>query len=83
MEKSEEMGRELRADELVVATVVVIAREDRPVAVTTWVREIGDDFVVFYHGEVKTAFIVMRNPDGTLSDDTGQRIHVWEYLGEV
>jgi hypothetical protein len=83
LSKSHEVGRELLAHELTVKTVVVIGRDDRPFLVTTWVRTIGEDFVEFFHGEVNTAFLVCRQGDGTLTDDTGRRIHVWEYLGVV
>jgi hypothetical protein len=78
-----ELGRELLADELAVKTVVVIALEGLDIYVTSWVREVGEDFVCFYSGVSHTLFIAFRLKDGTLTDDTGKRIHVWEYLGEV
>jgi hypothetical protein len=78
-----EMGRELLAHELTVKTVVVVGREDRPHCFTVWVRELGEDFVAFSCGEIRTTLITFRREDGTLVDDTGQRIHVWEYLGTV
>jgi hypothetical protein len=83
MNPNPEMGRELLAHELVVQTVVVIGREDRPIAVTAWVKELGEDFVAFYAGETHALLIVFRHKDGTLADDTETRIHVWEYLGTV
>lgn len=78
-----EMGRELLAHELKVETVVIVGREDRPHCFTVWVAELGEDFVSFHAGEVRTLLIVFRREDGTLADDTGKRIHVWEYLGTV
>jgi hypothetical protein len=81
-----EVGRELKANELTVRTVVVIGREDRDFAYTAWVREIGPDFVIFSYElgpETKVAFIAHLREDGTLGDDTGKRITVNEYLGEI
>lgn len=78
-----EIGRELKANELKVKTVVVVSREDNPSAYTTWVREIGQDCVVFWSGVANTYFIVYLREDGELVDDTGKRIIVNEYLGEV
>ena len=80
---SEEMGRELLAHELQVKTVVILGREDRPYLVSIWVSEIGDDFVAFYAGDARTVLLASRHKDGTLTDDTGKRIRVWEYLGKV
>lgn len=78
-----EMGRELLAGELATKTVVVVGREDRPHRITVWVGEVGEDFVAFYAGEIRVALVAFRRDDGTLIDDTGLRIHVWEYLGTV
>lgn len=83
MNLNPEMGRELLVSDLVVKTVVVVGREDRPHFITVWVGEIAEDFVTFYAGEIHTALIAVRREDGTLADDTGKRIHVWEYLGAV
>ena len=79
-----EIGRELKASELKLKTIVVIRREDRPgMAVTGWVRELGQDFVIFYSGAIKTKLLTYLREDGELVDDTGKRIIVNEYLGEV
>jgi hypothetical protein len=78
-----EMGRELLASELVVKTVVIVGREDRPHCFTVWVWKVDELFVAFRAGEIGNVFIAFRRDDGTLMDDTGQRIRVWEYLGEV
>ena len=81
--ENEEIGRELKANELKVRTVVVLGREDRDVHYTTWVTEIGGDSVVFYSGVSKTYFIAYLREDGQLVDDTGKRIIVNEYLGAI
>jgi hypothetical protein len=78
-----EMGRELLASELVIETVVVVGREDRPHCFTVWVWWFDDDFIAFKLREIDCVLIVYARDDGTLVDDTGSRIHVWEYLGEV
>jgi hypothetical protein len=82
-QKSPEMGRELLADDLVVKTVVVIGRDPSDYAVTVWVGEVAEKYVAFRAGDINTTFLAVRHPDGTLTDDTDSRIHVWEYLGEV
>jgi hypothetical protein len=78
-----EIGRMLRVDELQPKTVIVLAREDRPHMITAWVTRVGVDFVAFGMGEVNTTLIALRHPDGRLTDDTGARILVFEYLGVV
>jgi hypothetical protein len=83
MELDQEIGRELTAADLKVKTVVVLGQDDRPDYVTTWVQEIGVDFVTFQAAAIKLIFIAKRLPDDTLQDDKGRRIHVFEYLGEV
>lgn len=83
MAGSEIIWRELSAAELVVETVVVIRREDHSAAVTAWVSAVGSDFVAFSMGVTRTTFLAHLREDGTLADDTGRRILVWEYLGAV
>lgn len=78
-----EVGRELKANELNVKTIVCIRREDRPITLTAWVSELGQDFVTFYSGAIKTTFLTFLREDGELVDDTGKRIIVNEYLGEA
>jgi hypothetical protein len=78
-----EIGRELLAHELVVKTVVVVGRDDRPYAASMWVREIGSDAVVFYSGISGTYLMLRRNPDETMQDDTGTRIRAFEYRGAL
>ena len=77
-----EQGRELMAQELIERTVVILQKEGRPM-ITTWVKRIGSDFVMFYAEIIRTTLILKRNPDGTLEDDTPARVRVYEYLGEI
>jgi hypothetical protein len=83
MNKHPEMGRELLAHELVEKTVVVVGREDRPHAITCWVELVDIQMVLFRANEIQLTLITLRRPDGTLADDTGKRILVWEFLGTV
>jgi hypothetical protein len=78
-----ELGREMSAAELVVKSVVVIGRDDRPNWFTVWVRDIGQDYVAFWAGEARTILLVRIREDGKLADDSGAEIHVYEYLGAV
>ena len=77
-----EVGRELRIDELKRETVVVLVKAGRP-AITIWVATVGQDFVAFYAGEISTMLIAYLREDGTLADDSGIRMRVFEYLGEI
>lgn len=83
MSAQNELGRELRADELRERTVVALGRVDRPHLFTAWVAEIRADYIAFRAGEINTTFLAVRHPDGMLTDDTNTRILVFEYLGEV
>jgi hypothetical protein len=78
-----ELGRMLRVDELAVGTVVVLGREDRPYLCTVWVTNICSEYVLFGAGEIRLTIMAFRHPDGRLTDDTGARLLVFEYLGEV
>lgn len=78
-----ELGRELKANELTERTVVVLGREDRATMYTAWVIRLGADYVAFGYGAINTTFIAYLREDGELVDDTGKRILVFEYLGEV
>jgi len=80
----DEVGRDLKANELKVRTVVVIRREDRPEsAMTLWVREIGQDHVVFWSGTLKITLWTYLREDGELMDETGKKIMVSEFLGDT
>jgi hypothetical protein len=79
------VGKKLTASELKRQTVVVVRRDDRPYAATLWVETITPEFVVFLAGEPdpKIHFVVERRADGTMADDTGTEIKVYEYLGAL
>jgi hypothetical protein len=76
-----EIGRELKANELKPATIVVLAKAGRPSS-TMWVSRIGQDYVMFYAGQLRLTLIAHLREDGTLADDSGIQLHVYEYLGE-
>jgi hypothetical protein len=80
-----EMGRQLRADELKVKAVVVVRRADREIAATLWVQAVNENSVVFLAGATwpRVHFMATRHEDGTLTDDTGKQVLVYEYLGEI
>jgi len=78
----DEMGRELKASELQVKTVVILSRDGLR-GVTAWVSMVGADFAAFEMGEIKTTLILRRLADETLVDDTDRQVRVFEYLGEV
>jgi hypothetical protein len=78
-----EIGRELSAAELVVKTVVILGRDDRPNMFTTWVHSIGQDSIAFWSGEGGCLLLLYLREDGKLCDDSGVEIHVYEYLGVI
>jgi hypothetical protein len=78
-----ELGRELTAKELCERTVVIVGREDSDTMYTAWVYRIGVDYVAFKAGVIATVFIANRAPDDKLTDETGKKILVFEYLGEI
>jgi hypothetical protein len=77
-----EVGRELRVDELKPKMIVILVKAGRP-AITIWVSQMGQDFVVFYAGAINLTLIAYLREDGTLADDSGMQLRVFEYLGEV
>jgi hypothetical protein len=80
-----ELGRELKVSELVEGTVIVLGREDRNAMYTAWVYAIMHSAVAFRAGELQMLMIAARDLDDRdkLTDDTGKRILVFEYLGEI
>ena len=81
---NEEIGRELRAREMKENTVVILNAEHQPhIFMTTWVKQITPGLVCFYSGVTRIYFIGRIQPDGTLKDDQGRTIKVFEYLGEI
>jgi hypothetical protein len=81
----DEVGHQLRTDELRERVVVCIRREDRSLWATMWVESISKTAVVFLAAatEPKIHFMALRLSDDTLVDDTGRKIVVHEFLGEV
>jgi hypothetical protein len=77
-----EIGRELQIDELHRASIIVLRKDHQPFGVTMWVAIVGQDFVAFYSGSLNVTFIGHIREDGTLGDEKGERIRVYEYLGE-
>jgi membrane protein YqaA with SNARE-associated domain len=78
-----EIGRELKANELHSKTIVILVAEHHPnTLLTMWVDIIGQDFVSFYAGIIRSSFIAMIREDGSLADDRGRVIRVYEYLGQ-
>lgn len=73
-----ECGRELKADELEPRTVVVIGPEDRDM-MTVWVLNVYPRYVEFRAGDAGVDIRFFRQPDGTLRDDSGKQIHVYEW----
>jgi hypothetical protein len=80
-----EIGRELRVSELQPRTIVSLHKVGTNLAVTMWVVEIGDVYVHFRAGAVKTEFLALRCGADLeeICDDTHARIKVFEYLGEA
>jgi hypothetical protein len=80
-----EQGRELKTSELLsrIGFVVIIGREDRDIALTAWVQHVDDGCVAFLLGAVNTTLLCKRDRDDKLTDDTGRRMLVYEFLGEV
>lgn len=78
-----EIGRELKASELKPRTVAVIAPPGKDMMVTMWVRTVDTEIVTFYAGELSWTVVNFVQPDGSIHDDLGRVVRVYEYLGEV
>jgi hypothetical protein len=76
-----EVGRELQLDELHRTSIIVLQKEGQSFGITMWVALVGQDFVAFYSGSLNITFIGHIREDGTLGDDKGGRIRVFEYIG--
>ena len=84
MQPEDEIGKELKADQLVKRTVYVLMKAGRPAA-TMWCSDVNlkDDLVLFWAGSIFTTLILFIQPDGTMQDDSGAKFAIHEYLGEV
>lgn len=87
MAPKNEVGRELKASELVAGTVVLVEPPQPAVPgvlFSMWVGEVTPEYVVLFAGAVKMAVInFVVQPGDTLQDDHGRPVHVFEYLGEI
>lgn len=78
-----EIGRELQVSELKPAMVVVVKPPEKDIFITVWVRALDAKTVEFYAGEMLWHILNFIMPDGSLVDDKGRVVHVYEYLGEI
>ena len=79
-----EIGAELKVDQLQKRKVYVLQKAGRP-ATTMWCSDVNlkDSLVLFWAGSIFTTLILFVQLDGTMQDDSGAKIAVHEYLGEV
>jgi predicted nucleotidyltransferase len=77
-----EIGRELTVTDLKVERVVVISPPSINLMLTMWVEDIDETTVTFFSG-VMNWRVINFVKDGTLVDDRGRLVRVFEYLGEV
>ena len=78
-----EIGRELKASELKVRTVVVVKPPGNKPYITVWVYEVSPKWVEFRAGELHWHILNFIMEDGTIVDNRGREVHVYEYLGEI
>lgn len=78
-----EVGRELKADELQPGKIIVTCLDDKPnMFFTAWVAGVGPRDIVWLHaGRINVTLGLFKQPDGTLKDDSGRTIRMFEYLG--
>jgi hypothetical protein len=79
-------GRELLDSDLEEAAVVVLKKDssgEPPITATVCPRSIN--MRDFYMADAKppTHLLLIVKPDGTLCDETGTQIHVYEYKGQI
>lgn len=83
MQMNSEIGRELKASDLVPHKVVVVQPPEQNIYATFWVEEVTADSVVFYASARNWIVMNFVRPDGTIWDDKDRQVHVFEYLGTV
>lgn len=78
-----EVGRELKADELQPGKIIVTNPSDQPhMFFTARVMGIGPREIVWLHaGKIDVTLGLLKQPNGTLKDDSGRTIRMFEYLG--
>lgn len=85
MKPTDEIGRELKAGELKPKQIVWTNPEHRPeIFASLWVTEVSTSMVWLYAGENPTVkhLGLFVQPDGSLKDDGGRTIRIFEYLGQ-
>jgi hypothetical protein len=75
-----EVGRELKASELQVGSIVVLVKTGRP-GFTVWVREVAEHYVHFTAGEIRTEFLAKRVGD-RVTDDANSELTMYQFLGK-
>lgn len=78
-----EIGRELKAHELVPGTVVAIRPPGHNGFITLWVGSARPTMVEFYSSEMHWTVVNFVRPDGSIVDDQDRVVHVCEYLGKI
>lgn len=83
MSPHSEMGDELKPWQLEARTVVILRADHMPTfAITCWVLEKLEGFIVFRLGEVGID-IGLDIVNGKLVDDAGHVVRAHRYLGEI
>lgn len=77
-----EIGKELKLSELVPETIYVLSKEGHRCATLWFIGRWGDHYAQFLAGILGVTLILRVGPDDLLTDDTGARIFVHEYLGQ-
>jgi hypothetical protein len=81
-----EVGRELKAADLVHDTVVAMVPPGYDdVVITMWVMlvDFQKSLVLFFSGERKLIVAISIQPDGSLIDDQGRVVKVCEWRGTI
>lgn len=78
--KHPEVGRELIATDLREQTIVWSARGST--LISLWVRAIEGPMVALYSAVINLTVVLKADSSGHLFDDTGQRVSIFEYLGD-
>lgn len=78
-----EIGRELKASELKIHSVVFVNKTTD--FITMWVESVEDDYVIFRVAVLKDTFKAHRIGENReeFTDESGSRLHVYEYFGSA
>jgi hypothetical protein len=79
-----EVGRELKAFDLRERTVVVVLPPNQRIIFTVWVTFASTECVEFLAADLDPRWTVINfvQADGSLHDDQGRLVRVFEYLGK-